>query len=284
MIYVSSSCIKNDKISQSVQQLAVNGFKNIELSGGTRYYDNLENDLLALQNQYDLNYQCHNYFPPPINDFVLNLASLNDCIFERSFNHIKDSISLSKKLGAKKFGFHAGFFVDISVSEIGLDLTKVDFFDRSESFDRFCSAFNKLKNLSCGVELYIENNVLSQSNYNFFNRENPLMLTNHSDHKILANETEFNLLFDIAHLKVSSQSLGLNWEYEYDYMMRNSNYIHISDNDGRSDLNQEINRSSDLLSLLRCSDTNGKDFTLETYGGIDVLKRSYECLEEAVCK
>lgn len=45
MIYVSSSCLKNKYIVETVRQLAEHGIKNIELSGGTEYYDDLENDL-----------------------------------------------------------------------------------------------------------------------------------------------------------------------------------------------------------------------------------------------
>ena len=49
MIYVSSSCIKANYIHQSVEMLVSFGFKNIELSGGTQYYDGLMKDLLRLQ-------------------------------------------------------------------------------------------------------------------------------------------------------------------------------------------------------------------------------------------
>ncbi len=65
MIYVSSSCIRHKKIKDSVKELAENGFQNIELSGGTQYYNNIESDLLKLKEKYNLNYRCHNYFPPP---------------------------------------------------------------------------------------------------------------------------------------------------------------------------------------------------------------------------
>ena len=71
MIFVSSACLRNKKIKDSVKELADNGFTNIELSGGTEYYDNFEVDLLNLKKDYNLNYQCHNYFPPPKNHFVL---------------------------------------------------------------------------------------------------------------------------------------------------------------------------------------------------------------------
>ena len=60
MIYISSSCIPNVKIKDSVQALALNGFKNIELSGGTHYYEGFENDLLEPKHKYNLSYRCHN--------------------------------------------------------------------------------------------------------------------------------------------------------------------------------------------------------------------------------
>lgn len=49
MIYISSSCVKNKTIKESVQELVDSGFKNIELSGGTEYYDGFEDDLLKLK-------------------------------------------------------------------------------------------------------------------------------------------------------------------------------------------------------------------------------------------
>ena len=65
MIYVSSSCVRADKIKDSVLTLVENGFRNIELSGGTNYYDGFDQDLLELKEKFDINFQCHNYFPPP---------------------------------------------------------------------------------------------------------------------------------------------------------------------------------------------------------------------------
>ena len=52
MIYVSTACIKLEKISESVKFLAEQGFKNIELSGGTEYYPEFERDLVKLKEKY----------------------------------------------------------------------------------------------------------------------------------------------------------------------------------------------------------------------------------------
>ena len=54
MIYVSSSCVKAKRISESVFVLAKKGFKNIELSGGTKPYKELTKDLFDLKKKFDL--------------------------------------------------------------------------------------------------------------------------------------------------------------------------------------------------------------------------------------
>ena len=282
MIYVSSSCVNNIKIKDSVEALALNGFQNIELSGGTEYYDNFELDLLELKDKYNLNYQCHNYFPPPPQHFVLNLASLNDDTFNTSFNHLKKVITLSEFLDSKKFGFHAGFFIDIKVSEIGKKISRNNLFDETKSISRFCEAYEILKKINNGVRLFIENNVFSKTNSETYNGENPFMMTNFSEYKALKEKIDFKLLLDVAHLKVSANTLGLNWENEFENMMNESNYIHISDNDGFHDLNNQLKKSSSLLAMIRQADTVNKDFTLEIYDNMYAIKTSYEFLEEAI--
>jgi len=282
MIYISTSCVKHRKIKDSIEELASNGFKNIELSGGTEYYENFEHDLLELKEKYSLNYRCHNYFPPPKRPFVLNLASLNDEIFQMSFDHLEKAISLSNRLGADKFAFHSGFFIDIRLSEIGKKLSRDKLFDKEESLERFCNAYDIIKRKAKNVSLFIENNVFSKTNADTYDGKNPFMMTNFDEYKSLKEKINFNLLLDVAHLKVSAKTLGLDWKEEFENMMRVSNYIHVSDNDGFHDLNNQLTKSSSLLSMLKRSDTKNKDFTLEVYDGISAIKRSYGVLSEAV--
>jgi len=282
MIYISTSCVKNTKIKDSVQELAENDFQNIELSGGTEYYENFENDLLELKDKYSLNYRCHNYFPPPKKPFVLNLASLNDETFQMSFDHLKKVVALSNRLGADKFAFHAGFFIDIKLSEIGKKLSRDNLFDEKEAVERFCNAYDVIKRKAKNVSLFIENNVFSKTNADTYDGKNPFMMTNFNEYKSLKEKIDFNLLLDVAHLKVSAKTLRLDWEEEFENMISVSSYIHVSENDGFHDLNNQLSKSSSLLSMLKQSDTKNKDFTLEIYDGMNAIKKSYELLSEVV--
>ena len=282
MIYISTSCVKNDKIKDSVESLALHGFKNIELSGGTRYYDHLHLDLLELKDKYNLNFQCHNYFPPPKQDFVVNLASLNNNVFNQSLNHLINSIQLSKLLGAKKFGFHAGFFIDISPGQIGGAISNGPLFNEGEATLRFIDGYKMLQKEADCIGLYIENNVFSKKNRETYPNNNPFMMTTCEQYRIMRKKINFSLLLDVAHLKVSARTLGLDFECEFKEMIQQSNYIHVSENDGYCDSNMMLSNSSSIISLLGACDVKSKDFTLEVYDNIDAIKKSYEALEEVV--
>lgn len=282
MIYISSSCVKNSTIKQSIEELVSNNILNIELSGGTQYYTDIEYDLLSLQTKYDLNIICHNYFPPPKENFVLNLASLNDEIYEKSIQHLIKSINLSKKIGASKFGFHAGFFMDISTNEIGKKISNKKLFDKNECLQQFIKAFTILKEEAGTLNLYIENNVYSKTNFNTFQNNNPFMLCSHQDYLNLKKEIDFNLLLDVAHLKVSSKTLNLNFKEELEKLIICSDYIHISENDSLHDLNLGFNNSSEIICELNKYDLQNKDFTLETYTKINDIMNNYSVLRKMI--
>lgn len=279
MIFVSSSCLKNDCIKDSVKELAEAGFSCIELSGGSRLYDGFIEDLLELKAKYNLTYRCHNYFPPPAKPFVLNLASLNDEMFELSYSHVRQALHLSEQLGADKYGFHAGFLISIDLDEIGKPIKEKPLFDRQKASKRFIQSAQELSEIS-KVKLYIENNVLSEANYNNYKKNNPLLMTTSSEILSFLEITKLPLLLDVAHLKVTTQTLGLNFVNEFSKLIPFSDYIHLSDNDGTKDSNNAFERKSELFEYLKGCNLAGKDFTIEVYSGIKDVMSSYVAIKD----
>jgi len=279
MIFVSSSCIRAATIGESVKQLADAGFTAIELSGGTQPYAALESDLLGLQKEYGLSYLCHNYFPPPPQPFVINLASLDDQTANLSIQHLKRGIDLSHKLGAKKFGFHAGFLMDIPLNELGQSIARKELFNREEAMDRFAVNLEVLTAYAGSLRLYVENNVVSSVNLRNYGGVNPLFVTDADGYGELQKRSGCRLLLDVAHLKVSCVSLGLDFSAQLDQLISVTDYIHVSDNDGLTDSNGKLVHGSDLYSSLGRHSLNGKTFTLEVYSGLDDLKSSFEALK-----
>ena len=278
MIYVSSSCSKQKKISTAIRELAEHGFQNIELSGGTEYYEGYEDDIFDLKEKYNLNFIVHNYFPPPKEDFVLNLASLDDAIFERSLAQLRKSIRLASLLGADKFGFHAGFYVDISVDEIGKEISASHLCNTKEAYERFCRGFNLIKSESKEIKIYIENNVYSKTNFDTYGLQNPLMLTSPAEYKELQQHIDFKLLLDVAHLYVSSQSLGFDFDSYLDQMIMETDYVHLSNNNGCHDQNNGFISNSKLLDNIRKKHLKNKIITLEIYTGLNSLRESFDCI------
>ena len=282
MIYISTSCIKAKKIYSAVKVLADEGYTNIELSGGTEYYNGYQNDLIRLQNEYNLNYLIHNYFPPSSTEFVLNLASQNEDIFQNSIDHLLSAITLSKLLKADRYSFHAGFFLDLNPSEIGKDIKQRNFLKTNNSVERFCEGFKLLKNKAGTLKLYLENNVYSRKNWKLFKDNSPFMLTNFKDYLDLKRKIDFNLLLDVAHLKVSSYSLNLDFDRELNNMIQESDYIHISENNGMEDQNNRLLEKGGILSKLKNYDLSDKILTLEIYKSLNLIKESYNLMNETL--
>lgn len=282
MIYVSSACSSQIKIVDAVQELVDNGFNHIELTGGTQYYSQYEQDLIKLKKKCHLNYLVHNYFPPPQKDIILNLASADDEVYQKSIRQLKRSIDLAHKLGSKRFGMHAGFLVDVSTSEIGKTFRKRKLNDYSHAVRRFCDGFNQIREYAPNMILYIENNVISDSNFHAFEFRNPFLNTTFDDFLSLRKMIEFNLLFDVAHTYISSRTLGLSFDLEFEKMFHISDYIHISDNDGYKDQNMHMNPLGDIFTILKKYDFKGKTITLEIYSGMSYLKETHDLFDELI--
>lgn len=280
MIYISSSCIKSDNIIDILNVLTSKGIYNIELSGGTNFYNELENQLIDFVQKNKINVRLHNYFPPPKEDFVINIASLNTEIYEKSISHCLNSIRLSKKLGADRYSIHAGFLIDPGVKEIGIGngLKKKELYDINLATKKMISSI-KLFNEEAGndLKIYIENNVLSKSNYDKYHN-NPLMLTTRSDYENLSKNINFNLLLDVAHLKVSSNVLGRNFREDLDFLFDKTDYLHLSSNDSLEDTNNNILSDKNLVEFLKSKDLKKKTLTLEVYEEIDDIIKDYNFL------
>lgn len=281
-LYISVSYVKHDKLKDLLEKFAQDGFKNIELSGGVRYSEKCEEDLLELKRKYNFNYLLHNCFPQPKDNFVLNLASLNDEIYERTLDHHKKAISLSRKLGAVKFSFHAGYLIDFNVGELNKNISLREPYDKKQAIKRFCEGYNLLKEKAGDIELYIENNVLSANNSKIFNGQNPFMLIDHKGYEELKSFIDFKLLLDVAHLNISARSLNINFDEQLDMMLPDSDYIHLSDNDGLHDGNRYLSSDSAILNILKNYNFDKKTLALEMRGSIPGIKKSQVIVKKAL--
>jgi len=250
-VYISTGGYSNVSADKSVKDLIENGITSIELSGGLHTPDLIDN-LFKIKEK--AKFQIHNYFPSPKNPFVVNLASLDNDVANQSLEHIKNALQCCARLGSKYYSFHAGFLCDIKVSELGARVQKRELYDRKKSKDLFLERILRISNIAknLDIQLMIENNVFSKRNKMEF-EDNPFLMCDSNECLQLIKQTPKNvkLLIDVAHLKVSANSLNFD---PNKMMVDCQNYIggyHLSDNDGLSDTNATFDKNAWFWEYIR---------------------------------
>ena len=271
-IYISTGGYKKKSADQITEDFINNNIKEIELSGGI-YDPNLINNLTKYLSK-GAKFEIHNYFPPPEKPFIINLASNEDDIRKLSLNHVFKAIKCCEKLRAKSYSFHAGFLCDFDISEIGKKIKKRPLYEKKRSTDLFLECLNQISKFARdhGVNIMVENNVISKKNLLEFDKNPFLMCDPQETFEIMKNSPEnIKLLVDVAHLKVSSNSLNFKSK---DFFLKCNDYIsgyHLSDNDGYADTNQKIDEKSWFWEYLK---KNLDYYSLEIYGEtIENLKK-----------
>lgn len=282
MIYISSSCIKKNNIAEILCILAINGIKNIELSGGTKYYNELEQELIKLKRQYQLQYACHAYFPPPKEPFVVNLASCNDKLYKQSIEHYDHCIELLKKVECYNLSVHAGFLIEINKDQIGKKINKYVIYDELEAYSRFCYAYERLlkKCKEQRIRLLLENNVLSSENYRSFGQKNYFMMTDYKSIMHMKEYIDFELLLDLGHLHVSTKTLGLDFIQECEKLKKYVKWLHISDNNGICDEHKMLKEDSQIVKEFYKMYHPNLNVTLETVGEVDDILYSIQLIQD----
>jgi sugar phosphate isomerase/epimerase len=281
MIFVSTGGIKDTTAYHTGLTFIEHGITGIELSGGA--YEEII--LSKYQKLLELaSFQVHNYFPPPKNPFVFNLASVNHQIAEKSISLAKNAIKLSAALQRPIYSFHAGFLLDPKVSELGKRIDAPHINDRNVCMELFLERIANLAEYasSNNVQLLIENNVISDSNIKRFG-EDPLLMTTPKEAKFIMENTpsNVNMLLDVAHLKVSANSLGFDRRDMFSACDDWIKAYHFSDNDGKSDSNKSIGAASWFWPHVK---KNENYYTLEIYNsGINELKEQVNITNDELC-
>ena len=278
MIYVSTGGMSTIKGLDACHLLEKAGITGIELSGGKHDKGQVEK-VIDLDSR--LNLAIHNYFPPPKDPFVFNLAAEDATVRRRSISHAKNAIEIASKLKTKIYSMHAGFLINLKACELGSHIKNRRLSDRDEGMERFINQVIELAEFAkCrGVRLLVENNVLAGKVYNEFN-SNPLLMTNIKEclEVMQRLEGKVGLLVDVGHLNVSAETLGFD---KYRFLEECSAYIegyHLSENDGKWDSNKAVIEDSWFWDYLR------KDlsyYSLEVYNcPADILARQVRCAQE----
>jgi sugar phosphate isomerase/epimerase len=234
-VFCSTGGTKGSSID-AAHFLISNGISNIELSGGI-YEPECVHEIKKLTTA-GVKVMLHNYYPVPKESFVLNIASRDSNILDKSLAFLHKSIARASEIGSFRFAVHAGFLVDPSPELLGKPFELYPITKKEQALEIFSKSLHILNRVarSYNVQLYVENNVISSANFLKYNQDIFLM-TSHEDFKILFEEfnDDIKLLLDVGHLKVSSTTLGKDLKNELEVSNNFTSAYHLHDNYGFND-------------------------------------------------
>ena len=249
-IYVSTLAFQTSDVNEVVKMAQDHGF-NVEFSSGLPYRE----DMQTVFAEAAVKRIAHNYFPAPKDPFVINLASADAGIRQRSVAHCIQGLELTKAAGATFFAAHAGFCIDPDPNELGRPISYGAIADKEIYWAHFIESLKTIlvEAKKLGLDFYIENNVLAGFNYK--EGVNPLLCCESADilriAEVFKDEEHFGLLLDTAHFKVSCGTLGLDISAELERIKPFIRAIHHSDNDGLTDTNERIDTDYWFLPYLK---------------------------------
>ena len=198
-----------------------------------------------------MSFLIHNYFPPPKEPFVMNLASNDSDIAAKSIELCKNAIDLCKNIGSPFYSVHAGFAINPEPNMLGRNMSQVERFSSDEAREIFFVNVKKLLQYSVekGIYLLLENNVVTP--FNAPDGKCDWLLLVEAD-EILSFISDFEglapgLLLDVGHLKVTARTLGFDPLQFMDKIKDVVKALHLSDNDGEGDTNRPIGNDAWFL-------------------------------------
>jgi sugar phosphate isomerase/epimerase len=254
--YYSTSClIKNHTYLEILDIYDKLKIKNVELGVCLDY--NI--DVTELTRKFSFNYIVHQLFPPPKEPFVLNLASENREILNKSLEQIKRSIDFCAKSDIPLLSFHSGFRSDPD-SYFKFNFTKI--LDYKTSFDIFKNSLKNILEYATvkNIKIAIENNVLSE--YNLIEGKNKLLLMCELwEYERLFEDIDtnnFGLILDLGHLKVTANLLRFDASTFIRSLRRKIFAVHIHENNASLDEHTCVKEGDWALDIVRTFFNNNK--------------------------
>ena len=118
-IFVSTTFLPDGRpLNEALERCSQQDIFSVEIGSNHCYQENYN-----YLNDYNFDYLMHNYFPIPLESFVLNIASFDKNIRKRSIQHILSAIDFCKTYNSHLYTFHPGFLTD----PIGSNDSKINY-------------------------------------------------------------------------------------------------------------------------------------------------------------
>lgn len=266
--FASSCCFDERDMRTLAHNAKAHGLHNLELgysltpeSVGVDTLENLRGD--------GFQFLIHNYFPPPPEPFVANLASDDEGVAAATLDLCKKAILLCEQLCIPYYSVHSGFFCHATPKDLSRDLTELPRIDRRQGMDLLLKRLAFIANFAKerGISIAVENHVVAP--FNLVDGENSLLpgATARELVEIIRSADTDNLfvLLDLGHLNVTASTLGFSMEDAVGDLAPHVLAVHVSANDGGSD--QHLRLQTQDTAIMNAIDqlaSYGPDYILET--------------------
>ena len=254
LIYASTAAVSSHfrTLPELLESLTCLGINGIEL-GWSPPLAGLA--LPAGLGRFSARFLVHNYFPAPVQPFVLNLASQNAATLQRSRDFCTAALRLSTALGAPFYSVHCGFLAELDRVSLGGTLTFAEICDYERGYTTFAESLSLLlaEAKTAGLGLLVEPNVVAPPNL-VEGRNALLMMAEPRELVRLLgdfNSSPLGVLLDLGHLKVTATTLGFRPAEFIEAVAPAIGGFHLHDNDGTSDQHQPVRPGSWTLDVLR---------------------------------
>jgi sugar phosphate isomerase/epimerase len=278
-IFVSTACLPDIvPLTSRISLYQRYGLNAIELGAGV----SVDKDSLSQVVQMECRFLVHNYFPPPLNSFILNLASIDASTRTQSLHFLSEALSLSARINAPFYSVHAGFITDpTSFSQTSFIFPMpASPEDTPLALGRFITALEIALDSAqgLGLQLLIENNVCSQE------LRGKLLLQTAEEFLELfciLQSPHLGMLLDTGHLNVSARTLGFDRMNFLDKISHYIKAVHVHDNDGINDTHQPVQPGSWVLDVLRRKEFDDLPIIIEAkFENITELRSHVDWLSE----
>lgn len=235
--YISSTFVKDNTPFKDVLSL-LNRHKiySVEIGSNHLYEENY--DYIKQYKEFD--FLIHNYFPIPRENLVINIASQNKNLRDKSVDHIFKSIDFCHEIDSRLYTFHPGFLTDPGGSN--LFRSNYDFqWDKQllkstnykKSFDNMLFSLEKIIKYSKERKV-----VISIETEGSFTKKDHLLMQKPEEYIGLFhrfNPEDLGVNLNIGHLFLASKAFKFSIE---DFIDLTANYIvafELSHNDGLED-------------------------------------------------
>jgi len=282
---VSTACLPGTvPLSERLEDYASQALFGVELGAGVSR-SGLVEALDEARSHPRWEFLVHNYFPPPLEPFVLNLASAGPSIRDRSLSLARSAIDLCSELGARAYSVHGGFITDPSITGEGVWVFPAPKTNEEgqAALRRFIDSIRVLLDYAVarGVQLHVENNVCPPE------LSDRLLFVGVDDFlelfRAFRPEAPLGILLDTGHLRVSAATHGFDRREFIECLGERIEAVHLHDNDGSADNHEPVRPGSWVFDFLVRDEFPSVPITVEAkFAGVSELKEHVDWLTNAL--